>query len=349
MANKYKDFDRVLVCDVIMDEEHSHYKSSEDIGTILFYGLDEGNPGPSCHTCFPAKPINYNISHYPVANEVVMVAIAPKPWYHFNQEETYYYFPPIGVMNNPGANTLPNVITERGEHYMGRYYRLNEAIKPLRPYEGDIMLEGRFGNSLRFGSTSAHGQFHNAWSQVGATGNPITIIRNGQKNIMEDGETSYSHIVEDLNHDDSSIYLCSQQQMTGFERASNHEASYLVDLEGNKKQLIINQPNNTMDSSIEEDAVLKSTSNLHPAELQRLDELANIKAGNTAYYDTSPTEGQMVRSTDSVDVNNETYPSSEEDRAELDLNVGDINPAAAQDNTAVAGPDGSGTNDMGGW
>ena len=43
-------------------------------------------------------------------------------------------------------------------------------------------MEGRFGNSIRFGSTISGSHQMNNWSMetTKSIGNPITIIRNGQ-------------------------------------------------------------------------------------------------------------------------------------------------------------------------
>jgi hypothetical protein len=47
-------------------------------------------------------------------------------------------------------------------------------IHPLLPFEGDIIYEGRWGNSLRFGSTTkTSGSYQNNWSSFGEKGDPI--------------------------------------------------------------------------------------------------------------------------------------------------------------------------------
>jgi hypothetical protein len=74
-------------------------------------------------------------------------------------------------------------------------------------------MEGRWGNSIRFGSTARiqNDIFQNDWSSTGEDGEPITIIRNGQP---EDASpTGYFPIVEDINRDLSSIYLTSNQSI----------------------------------------------------------------------------------------------------------------------------------------
>ena len=84
-------------------------------------------------------------------------------------------------------------------------------IHPLLPYAGDIIIEGRWGNSIRFGSTVQSNNliYNNDWSKEGENGNPITIIRNGQpEDVSSEG---YLPIVENINTDLSSIYLTSNQ------------------------------------------------------------------------------------------------------------------------------------------
>jgi hypothetical protein len=99
---------------------------------------------------------------------------------------------------------------ELGNTFIERGY-----IHSLVPYEGDMIYEGRWGNSIRFGSTiktKAPAVFGlNNWSQgPGESGDPITIIRNGQPS-NENKTAGYLPIVENINNDLSSIYLTSTQ------------------------------------------------------------------------------------------------------------------------------------------
>ena len=92
-------------------------------------------------------------------------------------------------------------------------------IKPLLPYEGDTIIEGRFGNSIRFGSTNISDKIpkenKNRWSNEGNAGDPIIIIRNGQR--TEDiNNKGWQHTLEDIDKDASSIYITSNQQLKDF-------------------------------------------------------------------------------------------------------------------------------------
>jgi hypothetical protein len=104
---------------------------------------------------------------------------------------------------------------------LGSTFEPRSDIHPLRPFEGDIIYEGRWGNSVRFGSTVK--DTPNNWSTTGSNGDPITIIRNGQGERSPKG---YINIVEDINIDDSSIYLTSTQQVPIEVSSINNYDSY---------------------------------------------------------------------------------------------------------------------------
>jgi hypothetical protein len=93
------------------------------------------------------------------------------------------------------------------------------------PFMGDSLLEGRHGQSLRFGSTAkSQSEKKNNWSTTGNNGDPITILRNGQPiNVSDRG---WIPITEDISNDLSSIYLTSYQQLNTFKVASELYQSY---------------------------------------------------------------------------------------------------------------------------
>ena len=89
-----------------------------------------------------------------------------------------------------------------------------------------MILEGRFGNSIRFGSTNKSNEISNpnSWSDLGNTGDPITIIRNGQPDNLDD--KGWLPTIENINGDASSIYLTSNQKIQNFIQASPHMDSF---------------------------------------------------------------------------------------------------------------------------
>ncbi len=195
-----------------------------------------------------AKPLFPFLKYYPLINEIVpIITLTGKDYMNNRSEgEDNYYFPPINLWNHPHHNTLPalsNYINgdklselRKNEDYaqagllrrttdgeldyevpLGDYFNEQLNIKPLRPYEGDHIVEGRFGNSLRFGATARSKVIpisqSNNWSAgaKGDIGDPITIIRNGQAEGLD--QQGWVPTVEDINLDASSIYLTSNQKI----------------------------------------------------------------------------------------------------------------------------------------
>jgi hypothetical protein len=63
---------------------------------------------------------------------------------------------------------------------------------------GDSLMEGRYGQSIRFGSTAKSlSHYRNNWSESGHNGDPISIIRNGQPEKLKD-DRGWIPITEDL-------------------------------------------------------------------------------------------------------------------------------------------------------
>ena len=150
------------------------------------------------------------------------------------------------------------------------------------------MIEGRFGQSIRFGSTIDNSKVTkpNRWSNEGNLGNPITIIRNGQTTPPDN--FNGDRILEDIDQDPSSIYLCSKQQLSNFQPASLYDESYGQDI---FKEIQKEEPeisDNEMSSSTIEDKELNSTPNLPAEELQIVQE--DLQDTPYSYYDIAGTE-----------------------------------------------------------
>jgi hypothetical protein len=102
-------------------------------------------------------------------------------------------------------------------------------INPLLPFMGDVLMEGRYGQSIRFGSTTKtstntpSSEINNDWSSNGDSGDPITILRNGQPSNTND--RGWIPITENLNGDLSSLYLTSYQKIP-FSIANENFVSY---------------------------------------------------------------------------------------------------------------------------
>jgi hypothetical protein len=202
------------------------------LGSIKFTPI--GNTIDNNTSNLIARPLFTNISQYPILEEIVMVLQAPSIELNNDpQSQTFYYLTTVGLWNNINHNIFPdiNIFNQKvfqgsNEIKLGNTFKEKENIRCLLPEEGDIILEGRWGNSIRFSSITSPKQPTNLWSSQGELGSPITIIRNGQtKNELT--KEPWIPIYEDINNDGSSIYLCSGQDIP-LELASKNLQSFGV-------------------------------------------------------------------------------------------------------------------------
>ena len=151
----------------------------------------------------------------------------------------------------------------------------------------------------------------NSWSNEGIIGAPITIITNGQDRTLNNIEENYEHTVENINNNDSSIWLCSIQQVTGFQVASTHDESYYYDKERSKDQEQINSSNTELTQETQEDTNIYSAEEIPPDELLETDELSDFIDSGCDYYDIALTEAQAF-STDSNITLPENYQTTDD-------------------------------------
>ena len=274
----------VRVIDIILDLNHPKAESLggyDSIGTIFYSVIEKNTATENKNFANYAKPLFTHLKYYPLINEVVLIlTTSDKDVYKNSLSLSTYYLPQVNMWGHPHHNALPSLQNMQGDENtqndyqetenglvrkttddgtnipLGRYFKEQLNIKPLLPYEGDMLIEGRFGNSIRFGSTvkqkiqNSEGEEiqvipdsnKNSWSEIneekgGENGNPIIIIRNGQSEELD--EQGWIHTIEDVNNDASSIYLTSNQSIEKFEVSSLHQLSFGADIEPPKQEGII--------------------------------------------------------------------------------------------------------------
>jgi len=238
------------------------------IGTIFWEPVDQPYIGSSYDKKSYALPIFPNIKHYPLINEIIYIVQLTSTNLATNlSSNRYYYFPPLNMWNSqihnaqPGYDNDPSndalqtvdytssfqgevrqIKDNNSDIFLGKTFVEDASIYPLLPYEGDIIYEGRWGNSIRLGSTVKNASIPNNWSSTGKNGDPIFILRNGQTTTSE-----YPWVpqLENINSDSSSIYLTSTQQLSLFP-ASNIQDSFAKSVlpesvsQYSKNQIILN-------------------------------------------------------------------------------------------------------------
>lgn len=216
------------------------------IGTIIIEPVNDNADKDKTPATY-AYPLFPNIKQYPLKEEIVWVIQLADADSNLNVANTSnYYLPPINIWNSQIHNAIPNETqTKENPNTIDDYKDIEQGatgadarritggttdidlgetfnesnvtdIHPLLPYEGDIIYEGRFGNSIRFGSTVKKARYSNDWSSDGTDGDPITIIRNGQsynQSGVDGSSNPWVPSIENINDDQSSIYLASTQKV----------------------------------------------------------------------------------------------------------------------------------------
>ena len=231
------------VIDIVLDENHKYYElvgQWNGIGAIFYEIVNKS--GTKSYPNF-ALPYDSQLKTYPLINEIVLLISLPNQSMGLvSSNESYFYMSPLGIWNHPHHDAYPNVLDGINDQEQTRDYPtttsgsvrrvtdgsteidLNSSnpsqntfvekvnIHPLLPFMGDSLLEGRHGQSLRFGSTAkSKSEKKNNWSDSGENGDPITLLRNGQPSKVSD--EGWIPITENINDDLSSIYLTSTQKL----------------------------------------------------------------------------------------------------------------------------------------
>ena len=261
------------VVDIILDINHPQAKEFggyDAIGTIFYTDpYDYAGEEETFNKEF-ARPLFSFMKQYPLRGEIILILNSlSKDFYFVDNSQTTYYLPNVNIWNHPHHNALPDHPYTGGEDVedlldkykmvdggvkrtpsdgstdveLGEYFNEKLNIQPLLPFEGDTIIEGRFGNSIRLGATAKEAKEKTAYSTKGETGDPITIIRNGQY-IEEDRDRGWEHTIENINTDDSSVILTSNQVFPNFQIVSQHYQSWQTEYDF----LDVNEANDDFDN-----------------------------------------------------------------------------------------------------
>lgn len=213
----------------------------DDKNPETIYGIEARihSPHPSAlKSLVTAIPLTSSLIKMPIVGEIVELFLAPSPKSNgLSQSPMYYYTNIIGLQSSVHHNSIPTV-TEVG-YQSGKYtgnpeqysesstgnsntntrspnldedFDENPNVKPLQPYIGDIIYQGRYGQSLRFSTTSRNispytikPKFH------GSIGRPITILKNTTQSKSTNKFNDF--VSEDFNNEENVIVIASGQEL----------------------------------------------------------------------------------------------------------------------------------------
>ena len=225
-----------IVYSIILDENHPYLKTIGDRqievkGQSSYMGAVQyrlvGQPTSDDASLPIAYPYDKNFKTLPLINESVEILqnngisyyrrIGPEKTPNVDSKKTLIseLFPPVKQSEDTNKNyktvqetgtTTSNVNESAKYNKYGDYFQEEAGIHKLKMYEGDTLLESRFGQSIRF---SAFNNSEKIFS-------PTIIIRNN-----ESAESKKQLIKlpteEDVNRDGSVIILGSNQYQLPFQ------------------------------------------------------------------------------------------------------------------------------------
>ena len=186
------------------------------IGTIIYRDITaEKETGA---TEYPAQPLYTNVKQFPLLNEVVMIVQGPTSDIQSKvSTKDMYYSTVVNLWGSNHHNALPEPNTDISI-VLGKDVKELADINPMYPFPGDIIIEGRQGQSIRL---SGNMSLENKLVDESNNAKPFILISNGQ--IKTDNGIDY--IVEDVNKDPNSLYFLSDHK-TNLEAANNKRDSY---------------------------------------------------------------------------------------------------------------------------
>ena len=202
--------------------------SNFDDNDIRFLGVVEFSRESAIKLEGYAFPFDKNNITYPIVGETVLVSEIGNDYYWQPYSITHYpnYREDYKTSESTKEKTTQTVgVDSKNKNYKEtkntgtpnqkptqtksdeKGYVVKEKIKFLNPKEGDTILSGRVGNTIRFSEFNL--------TEDGKTSSPSIFIRNKQ-NPELDSKKIGELVDEDINKDGSSIYLTSNKVKVPF-------------------------------------------------------------------------------------------------------------------------------------
>ena len=245
------------VLDILLTEEDllERQPNVEDFpeSNFLYIGMckvrllnsEQGVPEETLDWAFP---LDGNIKTYPLIGEYVIVA---------RYLETRFYSQNVNFLSQINTNSVPGLSSTAtipgnsqsdysdvdsgetapteisdNEFTLGEFFKRKRYIRQLKPYEGDLTIQGRFGNTIRLGSDISDDsdlQRTGVGDEDGLVDSPNIKMRTGQLTDLDKNTTSEDvktfeddkesegkfqpYVIEDINADGSSFYMTTNEKV----------------------------------------------------------------------------------------------------------------------------------------
>ena len=170
----------------------------------------------------------FSSTPYPNYRETIRLKLAGKPVDNSLEETGAKAFNQQIATGGPDKTPPSTKETSGG-------YKINEKIKFLQPKNGDTILSGRVGNTIRFSEFFL--------TEDGKTSSPGIYIRNKQNQEL-DSKPIGTLVDEDFNKDGTSIYITSNKTKIPFKETTKKQKVAFKDFPSSDKlkgdQLFVN-------------------------------------------------------------------------------------------------------------
>ena len=260
-SKKFGQNSLALVTDVVTNEEHGDYgKTGILVGKIWCKYVDWSGHSTSKQTSLTAMPLESELQAYPLIGEMVFIrTIQGRRFYtrRVNISKRLQYSNSVkkqdrltfdkteqntseamqqartsdgGQLYNPNQPTSLQTLGNENYEPLGV-----DELHSLKHFDGDVILQNRYGASLRFGSSQSEHALNQQVNEVTRTiesdnvsinllgptkplsNNPIIVMRVGQHENAEITSNralgARAQTIEDVNRDDSSFVLSTNQQI----------------------------------------------------------------------------------------------------------------------------------------
>lgn len=200
----------VLSKDSCTEEEWDLYQRSQALYGVFYKELQIDKNGQVAETGIEKFAFCPQISlrRIPVKNEIVKLRAEMAPDLSTQNgnllQQKVYWTEILPAWNHPHLNMVPDLQkedVEEDDHFIDQ----GNEVNPLQLCPGDVSIEGRHGESLRFGGTWFAGS---PIAVEDLNGKPYAILRVGQ-GADNDGEGDKA-IYEDVNKDLASLYFTTE-------------------------------------------------------------------------------------------------------------------------------------------
>ena len=208
-----------LVVDVIVDHTHPKYSKVDgyNVGAIKVRIFDVNQTLDE--SLLPwADPFDFTVHELPLIGELVTLFKIRGNFFYTKKVPLAHRVQEDGMLklnaalDKRGIRTVSQALpsgeeTTIDKHQFGKYFKPDSRVRQLKHFEGDTIIQGRMGNTIRFGSSRMDPSSDSLA--------PNIILRAGQGKNLEKEEITidsvFGLIMEDINKDASSIWVVSDQ------------------------------------------------------------------------------------------------------------------------------------------